>query len=281
MLNKDILSKMEDIINYEGRNMTPEVLITMLHCLANLCSLYEGCIPVLRSGLLKRLIEVYIQSDSWSQEVEYHYTWLFSNLLYVSDVMSFEEETDLIVLVGKIFLKYPYNVCPELDSEAFWSIHCYLKRGNHMVERVANIEKGGIFQKLIQIANEMALKGTDIGLVKPVISSIGCLFSLNDDLIEKYLDLMLASTIIRISKTQFLSVSQDAFWIIGNIMASKQEQINLIATSELFDWLGESLTIGSGRIKFECAHILKNYFSHSTEDHIENTLRNHRKVKLL
>lgn len=207
-------------------------------------------------------------------------TWLFSNIVYLQDTLSFEEENDLVVLLAHIFMKYPYGSFAVLEMEASWGFTAYIKKTDNRATRISNIETSGILSKFVKIANMIAVSGADIYYVKPVLSLIGMAFSLDDDIVKKYLDLSLAQSILTFSKAQSTNISHDAFWTISNIMATKPDLIEMVATNDHFNWAKEILRIGPRSIRLEILIGLSNYFQNAYPEQVENTLCNHLKVNL-
>lgn len=279
LLNSNYLKLVHQIIQKESKNIPTEVLKTIIHGFANLCSSKGPAINAfLSTGSLNLLLEIYSQSSSWSKEVDYLYAWLCSNILYMEDSLSFEEASDLTGILCRISLKYPFGVYPELDNEAVWAFFSYSKPLQNKKDRIENLDSAGILRKIVQIVNAASVEGGDVYLIKPTLATIGNAFTVNDEIIEKYLDFTLAQSIITYSKCESTSVSQDALWTISNIMTSTPELITKIATKDYFNWMTQLLRIGTRSQRLEVSIGLTNFFMHASPEQVENALRNHIKV---
>lgn len=76
-------------------------------------------------------------------------------------------------------------------------------------------------------------------------------------------------------------IAKDALWVISNIMGSSGKTVSMMATQELFDWLEQSLIIGTYDTKIEVCAVLKNYFIVANSSHIEMMLKVHTGVMLV
>lgn len=180
-------------------SMNQDILSTILHAMANLCSANTGPKKTFVNHRLFTLLVDAFQVSQWPPEVDAIFAWLFSNILvpeeHIGSVLDFDRENAIAAILCRIILKYQYGSFPEIDIECLWGISSYLSIKYNQEERITNILGTKFAALVVLVLKKHAVEGGEAIRISPILRIVGTFTTLNNEVIDHLMDYDMANVL--------------------------------------------------------------------------------------
>lgn len=197
LINFKYLDLLSEVVDQFKVSMNQDILGTILHAMANLCSTNCSAKKVfLNHRLFQQLVDLY-QVTLWPPEIDVTYAWLFSNILIPEEnkgpMLDFERENTLASILCRIFLKYQYGKFPEIDLEALWGIAYYMNIRINPEERISNILSTKCIPIIVLALKKHAVEGGDHTLIAAIVRIVGICTTYSNEVVDMIMEYDLAN----------------------------------------------------------------------------------------